>query len=402
MMKALTFILIISSYLWNSISIYTANHDIFFYTMNHKIGIFGASGISFPKYDAVEPFVENTAVVWKNHQCGLINANGKEIISCIFEEIQYFDDILVFEDNEGSLLVKRNGEILVSLEDMEVLDYHQNTIAVEDKETGLCGIMSIEGQTIAANEWYLTSAYYDGMAIVVDSQYCYNLIDFLGNSWLENFVDYCDPFFINDMTVIYNSEKQYLVNSKGKYIIANGYDEITILNENLCWLRDGEKKEIYIVSEHKFVDCLWDRVFPFQDGYALIQLDNMWGMINDNFDTILPCEYQEVSLFSENVTLVKKNNRYMYMDPSGNQLFDADFDEACTFSEGLAAVKIDKKWGFINHEGNFVIYPTWEGNGRLYFYDGICLIIDSLTNWATYIDKNGHIIIEYSYLNMSL
>ncbi len=75
----------------------------------------------------------------------------------------------------------------------------------------------------------------------------------------------------------------------------------------------------------------YTKIKPFENGYAAVQADKLWGFI----------------------------------DESGNELVSPQFDEDSDFRDGYACVVINKKHGAIDTKGSYVLQPIYEKRLRL-------------------------------------
>ncbi|MEP7229001.1 MAG: WG repeat-containing protein [Ginsengibacter sp.] len=143
------------------------------------------------------------------------------------------------------------------------------------------------------------------------------------------------------------------------------------------------------------IDCIFNRVQPFQDNLALIEIDGKTGFINNKGHFICDCQYDKTyySLdFSFGFCAVSKNAKWGFIGKQGNPLTDFIFDYAYEFSEGLAAVKLDGKWGYIDQKGNLVIDFRFEKSGP--FIEGLAFVGN---NKCGYINAEGSLIIPYKF-----
>lgn len=134
---------------------------------------------------------------------------------------------------------------------------------------------------------------------------------------------------------------------------------------------------------------------PFKDGYALFQLDalyglvdrtgkvviqpkyrhmsyddanlirietlnNKWGFIDKNDNIIIKPQFKFAEPFHDGLAAVQKHKKYGFIDKNGKYVIKPIFDRAYWFNNGLAAARIGDKWGIINQKGEFVIKPQFE------------------------------------------
>ena len=107
----------------------------------------------------------------------------------------------------------------------------------------------------------------------------------------------------------------------------------------------------------------------------------------------MPCKYDSMFTYDDGYAIVSLNNKFGYINIKGETIVECKYDEAMSFSEGLAVVVENDRMGYINMKGDVVIpcvyYPT-TGND---FQDGLALVATSYTEYQI-IDRKGNVIIE--------
>lgn len=165
------------------------------------------------------------------------------------------------------------------------------------------------------------------------------------------------------------------------------------------------------------VPPVYDYGQPFYNGFASVQLGDLWGtidtkgelviipkfsrsltftaglsefsipgdrrgLIDTKGNVVVPPRYGYVTHFSNGLacfrdkTLYEAKSLYGFLDTKGNQVIPPFFEDARPFSEGLAAVKMNGKWGYIHPDGSIAIAmqfvcergmagPFRQGRGRV-------------------------------------
>lgn len=153
-----------------------------------------------------------------------------------------------------------------------------------------------------------------------------------------------------------------------------------------------DTKGVFVIAPN------YQKVENFTYSTAVVQRDNLWGIINSKNETIVPIKYNSIerlqsthdSLFvfsehlkeksyanlkgrillpfnfealggiTENIAVVKKNGKWGFVDIQTGRESAFEYDEARNFSDSLCAVKFNKKWGFINRKFELVIPNKFE------------------------------------------
>lgn len=116
-----------------------------------------------------------------------------------------------------------------------------------------------------------------------------------------------------------------------------------------------------------------------------IKSGDSWGFMDEDGNEVIPCRYQEVDQFQEGLAVVKIDEKYGYINKSGKLVIAAIYEDGLAFNEGHAVVEYKGKLGMINRNGEFIIPPRYEdlgnlNNGLAYF------LLDSLYG---YFDSKG-------------
>ena len=102
--------------------------------------------------------------------------------------------------------------------------------------------------------------------------------------------------------------------------------------------------------------------------------------------------FEDVWNFSEGLAVVKLYEKWGFIDKNGKVAINPQFEEVWNFSEGLAAVKIEGKWGFINNKGALMIRPQFDSNYSGRFKNGRTKV--TIGNRIHTIDHSGLILLD--------
>jgi hypothetical protein len=98
-------------------------------------------------------------------------------------------------------------------------------------------------------------------------------------------------------------------------------------------------------------------ISEYQEGAAIIKLENKYGLVNKQGYEICQPIYDEIHLFNSGYAAVNKNGKWTFVNKQGKKLTPLRYDWVGGFSDGLAAVLKDGKWGLLNEQG-FEVVPT--------------------------------------------
>ena len=344
-------------------------------------------------------YESNVLKVKKNGKYGLINLSGKELLSCIYDEITSLEGV------ENSLKISKDGKV---------------------------GIANNEGKIILKEEYAdiigLSSDNKDGF-IVKGEDGKFGVVDFSGNQIIEKKYDKVTKIYGNDLYVVEQQGKQIVVKKDGTEALKNGFDEITAILKNVdngviykknnkygvmkmteditieptyeelketksgvfiakkdgkygiidleenqkiefkyASIKYNEKADLYITEDESFNNEIIDNEYNVKQSGILVDLDSEKGYFeirqedeykyyNFKFE-----EKKESDIFASNtIFLSKKDGKYGFVDKDGKVIVDYIYDDATNQNAyGYAGVKKDGKWGVINNKGQIIQEPTYN------------------------------------------
>jgi hypothetical protein len=219
------------------------------------------------------------------------------------------------------------------------------------------------------------------------------------------------------------------VNATGKNVIHKRFYRGWSFSEGLAvamekeagkWGYINTRGEFEIIP--RFDSSPTDYVWPFQGGFAVIEVAGKFGYIDHSGEFVIrprfldgdsfhdgmariivegPCSYSRITEESpclDSGVLPRGTNaqeslpscKYSYIDESGKIINDERYDYALPFTEGLAPVRIGKLWGYIDKQGKMIIAPRFDAASS--FSDGLGLV--SADGLFGYVDRTGLFVIR--------
>ncbi|MBQ4089901.1 MAG: WG repeat-containing protein [Clostridia bacterium] len=186
-------------------------------------------------------------------------------------------------------------------------------------------------------------------------------------------------------------------------IFADGLAKVSSEDEGLLGYVDENGELMISFFETDGVNSLWD----FCKGYALIEVNGLWGYINTRGEIVIEPKYEmgfwrgfepdmdfeDKHNFSEGLAAVVLDGKYGYIDTNGAEVIPFIYDEAYMFEDGQARVRVENRWGVIDTAGNWVINPEWEEIEAL-ANGAYCVYID---DECGIVDRNGSLVLDVVY-----
>lgn len=238
---------------------------------------------------------------------------------------------------------------------------------------------------------------------------------------------YNTPFSSDGYAVFYKDGKYGIINSNGKIIVGPKYHSIYEPQGNFFHgkgklfingiLKVGCLKDVMRLNNFKFgfintqgvevVECQYDYVSNFNEGYALVQIGK-YKTVNGRFvkpknfrryyiDTLgsvkitVPKSHLESYYFSDGLAkFINKGGKKGFINKYGKVVIRAKFAKCESFNNGRAVVSVGEKCGVINTKENFIVKPIYDDYRR----KGNIVIVKKNNKWGG-INLNGDILFPF-------
>ena len=327
----------------------------------------------FVEYDQIEAlenydksqnvwYEKNVLKVKKDGKYGLINLKGKSILNC------EYDNIYTLKGIENSLITQKG-------EKLGVVDC-TGRIILESiyREIAPLGTDCLDG--------YITK----------NEEGKYGVVGASKEQKLQSQYEKIEQIVGNNLFVVTQNGKQKLINSEGKTIIEDGFDEIKQI------LKDS-KKIIFIK-------------------------DGLYGMMSTEGTVIIPNVYEELKQLDNEYIMAKKDGRYGIIDESNNEKLYFNYTyitynkelkiyvaEDIDFKSSIVDQNFEVKLiGILSELNTNMKYIKMYINGEYKYYNldfeektniemlkGNTLFLSKKDEKYGYVDSEGNIIIDYIY-----
>ena len=341
-------------------------------------------------YEEVKPFNGNIAMVKIKARWGAIDNRGKQIIPCIYEDISdsFQEELAIVKLNGKWGLINKTGELL-SRCFFEKIDSFSGGFAKVKLDKML---FSYDDVVIG------DSTFEHGLSLKFNKNGEYGYIDKMGRITTPCIFEEAEPF-LNGIARVYVNGKWNLIDTNNTILEISDIEKTYKFIEDLAIKNKGDYPNKYGFIDKlgkEVIPCIYDTVYDFKEGVALVQLNDKWGYIDKLGNEVIPCIYEEHSYdFSEGLVTLKLKNKWGFVDQNGKTAIPFIYDGARNFSDEMAAVSLNCKWnsfwgvygkyGFIDKSGKEVISCIYD---HVYdFKEGLALV--KLKGKQGYINKEG-------------
>ena len=146
--------------------------------------------------------------------------------------------------------------------------------------------------------------------------------------------------------------------------ITEKYDYIGEFNQGIAIVVKNNLYGAILVGGHEIIAPAYDYISPFKDGYAKAFLKGHFKILNlvgqeckiykDKL-IVIPTKYDSVRDFKNGYACVELNKKWGVIDTDCNEIFEPQFDYISDFIGGTAKFKENSRyansWGYINADG---------------------------------------------------
>ena len=215
-----------------------------------------------------------------------------------------------------------------------------------------------------------------------------------GNDSAMNAVEISKVVNVNFYDVFKPNTKWKDMVDYAKQRLANGeepeeiFDEFGDFNEGYARIQLNKKWNLINTDGEILSDKWFDYVYSFREGYAQVKLNGKYNFINKNGEILSDKWFDFAYSFREGYGAVELNKEYNFINKNGEIISDKWFDSFHNFNEGYAVVELNDKWNLINKNGE-IISDKWFDYVKD-FREGYAKV--ELKNKYNFINKNGEII----------
>ena len=374
---------------------------------NGSYGVINIKGTTIlePEYDAImadgyyneETKYEKAGFILRvvtddGYRFGYADRTGKIILDTLYNEISRLtevkgDDVYLVTSTNGRYgLYKNNKEILANEYTDISFDPNNNLLIVQKDQAQ--GVVDLEGNNIVPIDYdsiIIGGKYIDAqkgeetvvfdsngnnlntdilsynqvsdLAIVIDKNNNYNIVDSSGNKKLKENYTYIE-YFNNNYFIVTKDGKTGVINGNGNVVINLEYDAIQAIdgtnvlqaiktNENRTDIIDSNmnihegivnanvvKKDNYIKvyseTEMKYYDLSGNEItykslYPNNTLYASTN-NGKWGLVDSNGEVVVNYDYDMVTEQNGNVFGVKKDGVWQVIDINGKLVSDNKYN----------------------------------------------------------------------------
>lgn len=339
--------------------------DGYLYGFRHADGTVIADNI----YRFVDQFHGEYCKVYKDYgQCGLIDRSGREVLPCIYDELDYPSEnrIRIIKNNLNGY-TDLSGRVVVEPQFVTAGNFSESAAPVTvviDSFFYACTFIDTLGRQLFEPVYESVQPFNEGYAIVMRYKR-YGMIDHSGREVLPTRYEQITPnqdgfFFAGDV------DAWALFDYSFKPLTSFVYSSTTGLHEGRIGVTRFGRQGFLDRNGREVIQCIYDDAGIFRLGRTMVAADGHYGIIDTLGRIILPIEYDDRTphgtkyMYYDSLALVEKDGKLGYVDLNGRLVIPMYFEQAYNFSEGLACTRFGGLWGYIDRRGEVFVAHIFD------------------------------------------
>ena len=327
--------------------------EVFIYETPKLSGAVINNAIQNKEYKIVWALTDDINLIKLFDKYNLVNKGGELIYN------QWFDDANVFANGFVSVklnkkwgFINKNGELISKQWFDTIFEFKNGFIRVKVKDKW--NLMGENGRLLSRQWFDLVDDFQKGLvAVQLDGKW--NFINKKGeltsNQWFTT-VNRQSRDGVTRIEV--NGKGVNFINQNGEIMSEQWFDRIYNFQGGFAIVELDDKWN-FIDQNGKILSKQWfDDMYNFQEGFAKVKLGDKWNFIDQNGKILSKQWFDRVGDFEDGVAGVRLNDKGNVISRFGNLISTQWFDYIGIFKTGIATVKLGDKWNFINQRGNLV------------------------------------------------
>lgn len=326
-----------------------------------SIGFIDTSGLFIipPVYDAVTPFRENIAVVFKNDSAFFINKKNQIIISRAFQDAYpFYNGYAPVFDGSHWYFINRLGVKQSDTYDwMSERSYDNNYVI---KKNNLYGLCDYRGQILLSPAFEKLGDFENYLAYYTENG-LYGFVEDNGKKYPAKYQWISSV--INQQIIVKQNNLYGIISTQDETILPAEYDLIFHCTEDIYMVVKNKKYGYFKADERCFIyNIQWDfskntdvknftngeyfklitqnKVYvghkngwklntnkPFQDvvispSYILLKNKNKWGIFYKDKNILPSFLYAQYTICENKTLIVQQNDTYLILDIQGNKRYE--------------------------------------------------------------------------------
>lgn len=228
------------------------------------------------------------------------------------------------------------------------------------------GYIDLKGNIKIPYQYVEAYQFSEGMALVSLGKDLYGFINKDGEYVIFPKYKKATSFKEGIAFVMDERNRIFAINKSGKLMYElEGIDRINSFSEGRATITRGIKSGVIDMEGVIIVPFIYNMIYPFKDGYALVSKfigdGLMYNFIDVNGNVLSDRWFQRANSFNEGYAKVSFNGKeYGMIDTTGKVILEPIYSDLLDYSNGLIGVRFGDRYGYISIDGDIIINPMYE------------------------------------------
>lgn len=336
-----------------------------------------------PIFDRADTFDGDVASVSVNEKEGIINRSGKYVVEPIYDrlssvELTNQDNVSITayraDINNKTLFLDEKGEVIVESPQGRLEEFLPGIFKYGDLWSKNVGVVDSSGKVIfEAGKYYrfdrISDLYFSFRAdhglygigskegVVISPRFYEFKAIGEGIFLAQENSKQSDLSFASEKYIV-NDQLDFYLLDKNIYIDKNFSEGLAVVSNSVYY--DGPWGYINEKGT-RVISCMFSNAKPFCKGRAQVQINGLWGIIDQQGEFIAPPILDDIcGEFHNGYVWVVYKGKIYKMDIEGRLYIGDKF-----FGHVYSPIpkKSGDKWGYVNRNGDFTIPPIYDKAG---------------------------------------
>lgn len=325
-----------------------------------------------PRYDFTDYFLYNgqtLARVCKNKKWGFIDTTGAEVIPCIYDDSEPFNEnqYTTVQQGKNIFCIDKNGCKAEGIEaKMKLQSFNSAEIVSRNSRYGL---RDQAGEIVLPVIFDNIALYHDTVYRVKKNEKS-GLYTKNGKELLPCIYEEISPYSDKPLTIVRKDAKYGVVNRRMAEISPCMYESARTESQGIYLFMLNGKWGMADTSGKTIAEAVYDNINVFRNSaIAQVQKDSLFGFINIRGEIIIPVIYKQLGYtVMNNRVWFLEDGKYGFLDSLGKKVIPAKFDKVSNFEKEICGVAEKDEWYFINLRGKKINNDVYD------FIDSIWMV----------------------------
>jgi hypothetical protein len=269
-----------------------------------------------------------------------------------------------------------------------------NKVLIMVTDNDLIGFIDTAGQYVISPQYDEATLFKEGLAVVTKNDSVF-FINKENQNVFNTF--YADAFsFANGNAPVNINNQWFLINRQGQKS-AGPFEDLSEQSENVYIIKTNGKYGAMDVYGNSIIPPQFDRLGDFKNGFAYYLNGSSYGFVS-RAGLTSRARYQWISDFDENkLAVIKLNNMFGLVNENDSIVLQPQYDQVLKAENNIFVVVKNNKYGFYSGKGCFVndIDLDYKKELPVSFYTNGKLFKLLKKNKQALADINGKMTIDY-------